>query len=81
MKFQYYLKKADGELINSGTDNFASYVNLSPGKYIFELYASNTEKVWSKEPYLLPIFVRPHWSETWWFYGLVFLTILLIIGS
>lgn len=50
------------------TNRTASYTNLSPGKYRFEVKAANSNGVWSKEPTVMKIIVLPPWWKTWWAY-------------
>jgi signal transduction histidine kinase/ligand-binding sensor domain-containing protein/AraC-like DNA-binding protein/DNA-binding NarL/FixJ family response regulator len=46
----------------------ASYTNLSPGKYIFRVKASNADGVWNEEGISLIITILPPWYQTWWAY-------------
>jgi signal transduction histidine kinase/ligand-binding sensor domain-containing protein len=45
----------------------ATYTNLDPGHYSFELQAANGEGVWGAETRRLRITVVPPWWQTWWF--------------
>jgi ligand-binding sensor domain-containing protein len=78
-QFEYQLKRKNGTLIDRGSDNFASYINLDAGNYLFELDAFNSENVRSSKPLRLEISVQPHWTETWWFYTLLLLIFLAIV--
>ena len=64
--------------IRDASDRFASYSNLSPGKYVFMVKASNNSGVWNEEPIRLVIIVKPPFWRTVWFYLL--LLILLVSG-
>jgi len=48
-------------------DRSVSYMNLSPGKYIFHVMVANNDGVWNTEGASLTITVRPPWWGTWWF--------------
>ncbi|NCC33530.1 MAG: GAF domain-containing protein, partial [Chloroflexia bacterium] len=56
----------------------ATYTNLNPGTYTFELQAANGEGVWGDALRRLRITVVPPWWQTWWF---TMLTGALILGS
>lgn len=57
---------------------FAYYNNLKPGTYTFLLKASNSNGVWSKEPYRMKVVILPPPWETWWAYTLY---VLLIVAA
>jgi signal transduction histidine kinase/DNA-binding response OmpR family regulator/sugar lactone lactonase YvrE len=46
----------------------ASFANLPPGHYTFEVKASNGEGVWSKKVATMQFDVRAPWYKTWWAY-------------
>ncbi|PDV98210.1 two-component regulator propeller domain-containing protein [Candidatus Chloroploca asiatica] len=56
----------------------ATYTNLNPGTYTFELQAANSEGVWGNALRRLRITVVPPWWQTWWF---TMLTGMLLMGS
>jgi len=55
---------------------FASYSNLSPGRYTFRVKASNNDGLWNEEGVALKIRVIPPFWKTWWFLGLAGLAIM-----
>jgi signal transduction histidine kinase len=57
--------------INNGNINFASYTNLPPGNYKFMVRASNSDRVWNKEPFEISVIIDPPYWQTWWFFLLV----------
>jgi signal transduction histidine kinase/ligand-binding sensor domain-containing protein len=57
----------------------ATYTNLDPGIYTFELQAANGEGVWGTDTRRLQIAVVPPWWQTWWFTLLASLTILVTV--
>ncbi len=62
----------------------ASYTNLSPGKYIFRVKASNADGVWNEEGISITITILPPWWRTWWaytLYALLFLVALRIFSK
>jgi signal transduction histidine kinase/ligand-binding sensor domain-containing protein/DNA-binding response OmpR family regulator len=68
---------ADWNIIKKG-DGVVSYSNLTPGKYLLTVYASNNDGVWSKTPLKLSIIVQPPFWSTWWAY-LIYILILLTV--
>jgi ligand-binding sensor domain-containing protein/signal transduction histidine kinase len=46
---------------------FATYTNLDPGDYVFEVKAANKDGVWSEHPATLAISIPPPFWMTWWF--------------
>ncbi len=46
---------------------FATYTNLDPGNYVFQVRASNQDGVWSATPTSLEITITPPFWKTWWF--------------
>ncbi|MBP6681206.1 MAG: hypothetical protein KA166_08445, partial [Saprospiraceae bacterium] len=62
----------------------ASYTNLSPGKYIFRVKASNADGIWNEEGTSVTITLLPPWWRTWWaylIYALIFLGTLRIFSK
>ena len=45
----------------TGRNPFASYLNLRPGRYVFEVYGSNSDGLWGTEPASLSIRILPPW--------------------
>src|SRR5690606_3951139 len=48
-QYAYLLEGFDKEWIYSGSRNFATYTNLDPGDYIFQVKGSNSDGVWNEE--------------------------------
>ncbi|HEX5155422.1 MAG TPA: two-component regulator propeller domain-containing protein [Parafilimonas sp.] len=75
-QFIYKLEGADKGWINSGSVHFASYSNLRPGKYHFEVKAMNSDGTWSDIPAEYNFTITPAWYQTWWFQaGILIITI------
>jgi hypothetical protein len=74
-RYAYRLKGLDENWINTGERRFASYANINPGTYTFQVKASNNNGVWNEKPAQLTIIISPHWSQTWWFYSLCIVAI------
>ena len=45
----------------------ATYTNLNPGEYTFQVKAANDQGVWSEQATSLKISIMPPFWQTWWF--------------
>lgn len=77
--FRYRLLGFDSQWNIESTRRFATYTNLSPGKYRFEVLAANDDGVWSTEPAVLDFTLLPAFYQTKWFIALCLLALLLAI--
>lgn len=58
----------------------ANYPALRPGKYTFNVIASNSEGIWNKEPVAFYFVIKPPFYLTWWFIlPSVFILVVAII--
>ncbi|MFK3738556.1 two-component regulator propeller domain-containing protein [Massilia sp. TN1-12] len=76
-RFAYRLAGFDQDWI--GVDagkRFATYTNLDPGKYTFQVRAANKDGVWSDSAASLEVTVLPPYWKTWWFRTLCGLLVL-----
>lgn len=77
IRYQYIMEGFNKDWINSGTKRSITYTNLSPGKYIFKVRATNADKVWNSKIRLLSVVITPPWWQTWWAYFAYFILIAL----
>jgi hypothetical protein len=63
-KYAYKMENFDKDWIFCGNKREATYTNLSPGKYIFRVKASNNEGVWNEKGTSLIIIITPPWWQT-----------------
>jgi ligand-binding sensor domain-containing protein/serine phosphatase RsbU (regulator of sigma subunit) len=54
----------------------AIYSALPPGKYTFNVIASNSQGIWNSKPVTFHFMIRPPFYQTWWF---ILLSVVLII--
>jgi signal transduction histidine kinase/ligand-binding sensor domain-containing protein len=76
LMFQYKLKGAGNEWINSGASRTVTFNNLLSGKYEFSVrskYQGNDE--WSETEFPFTFTIATPWHKTWWF------ILLVIAGS
>lgn len=55
----------------------ATYTNLPPGRYKFEVRAVNSDGIWTEKPTSVDLVIRPPWWQTRWSY---LLYALLLVG-
>lgn len=80
-QYAYRLVGFDKEWNYVGTTRTATYTNLNPGQYTFDVKGLNSEGKWTTRPRSLRLTIEPPYWLTWWFkmivigvlLGLVFL--------
>ncbi len=77
-QFSYRMQGVDQDWIVAGNRNYVSYPNLTPGEYLFEVRAANSDGIWTETPRRVAILIAPPFWQTLWFRILASLT--LIIG-
>jgi len=75
--FYYKLDGFDTDWIYSGTKHSATYTNINPGNYTFQVKGSNNDGIMNESPEELFITIIPPYWQTLWFKTLI---ILLIVG-
>jgi signal transduction histidine kinase len=75
-QYAYKLEGVDKDWVYAGSRRYASYANLRGGNYVFRVKASNNDGIWNSEGIALRIHVAPPFWETWWFIGIVGLTVV-----
>jgi signal transduction histidine kinase/CheY-like chemotaxis protein/HPt (histidine-containing phosphotransfer) domain-containing protein len=77
-RFAYRLSGFDQDWVAADAGKrFATYTNLDPGTYTFQVRAANKDGVWSGAPASFQITVLPPYWKTWWFRGLI---VLMVAG-
>jgi signal transduction histidine kinase/ligand-binding sensor domain-containing protein/CheY-like chemotaxis protein/HPt (histidine-containing phosphotransfer) domain-containing protein len=69
VRFKYRLEGYDLDWIDAGPRRTAYYTNLSPGRYVFQVQAANSDGVWNTTGATLDFTQRPRFYQTWWFYA------------
>jgi signal transduction histidine kinase/ligand-binding sensor domain-containing protein len=62
----------------AGHQRQINFSRLAPGRYTFRVRASNNNGVWSGELASVSFFIRPHFTQTVWFYALLMLAIAAV---
>jgi len=75
VRYRYKLEGFDRNWTDAGSRRTAYYTNIPPGHYTFRVQAENNDGEWSEQSALLAFELRPHFYQTWWFYGLLLLAL------
>ena len=76
--YVYMLKGIDKDWVDAGKSTVATYTNLPPGKYLFQVKAANNEGSWNKEATTMTIIIKPPYWATWWFRSL-YISLLAVL--
>ncbi|MEO1448233.1 MAG: two-component regulator propeller domain-containing protein [Bacteroidota bacterium] len=79
--YQYRLRPFEAEWVQAGNRHQATYTNLDPGDYTFEVLATNHDGKGQDEPARLMLSVAPPPWQTWWAYLLYSVTVLALIWA
>lgn len=80
INYYYKLQGVDNDWINSKKNNFVSYINLAPGKYVFSLKATDKTGVFS--PYTATLtfdIATPIYEQAWFVLTLIFFVLMSIL--
>jgi diguanylate cyclase (GGDEF)-like protein len=78
VKFRYRLTGYETQWSEFNNIREATYKNLKPGSYIFEVTASNNHGVWANQTQQLPFYLPPTFRESIWF---KLITTMLVLVS
>lgn len=67
-QYSYKLEGFDGDWINCGQQQSATYTNLNGGSYIFRVKGANNDGIWNEAGTSVLLYVHPPFWKTWWFY-------------
>ena len=80
IKYKYKLIGYDNDWSHTSSERYASYTNLPPGKYSFEVIARNIDDVWSRRPATVSFEIVPALWQTMTFkIGVNILVILVFL--
>lgn len=77
--YRYRLAGYYNRWIETVNQRDAVYTKIPPGKYVFEVNATNTTGTWSRYITSLPIVISPPWWNTWWAWGLYLLLFIISV--
>jgi class 3 adenylate cyclase len=75
MLFRYRLN--EGEWVEAGKEREAIYTNLPPGKHHFVVQVRSKNGIWPMQEASLVFYREAYFYETYWFYALVVLMLVL----
>ncbi|MDP3463643.1 MAG: two-component regulator propeller domain-containing protein [Bacteroidales bacterium] len=78
-QYSWKLENYDKDWSAPSKERKASYTNLSSGKYVFRVKASNADGVWNEEGILFTVRILPPWWQTWWAYVIYGLSGLFVV--
>ncbi len=78
VQYRYQLEGFDHGWIEAGSRRAAFYTNLPPRTYRFRVLAANNDGVWNETGASLELRLLPHYYQTWWFYSLLAMALLLL---
>jgi len=79
MQVRYRLIGVDHDWIDVAVRRSAAFSKLDPGKYRFEVKATNSDGQGNKDATSLDFEILPHYYQTYWFRGLCVLCLGLLI--
>jgi len=82
LRFRHQLVGVDADWVDNGGNRQASYANLAPGTYRFQVAASNGDGQWNPEAAVVAFTVLPTWYQTRTFYAVLgFAVVGLLWGA
>lgn len=76
VRFRYRLAPVDSAWVEAEDRRVATYANLHPGQYRFQVTACNNDGVWNNTGASLAFAIAPRFYETAWFSGIGGLSLL-----
>ncbi|MBI9099618.1 MAG: PAS domain S-box protein [Spirochaetaceae bacterium] len=77
-QYAYFMEGIDKDWIYvDSSQRFATYTNLDPGEYRFNVKGSNNDGIWNDQGVSVQIKILPPWWESWW---AIFMYILIIVS-
>ncbi|WP_460608745.1 ATP-binding protein [Hymenobacter terrigena] len=70
VRYEYRLAGFEQRWNGPSAARSATYTNLPPGDYQFEVRAANEDGLWSTAPAVFAFSIQPPWWRTWWAYAL-----------
>ncbi len=82
VKYRWRLEGLEKDWSPASSQRNATYSNLPPGEYIFEVKSCNEDGIWNDQSSLIPFTIlKPFWFKTWFLVSSFIFLILLILAS
>jgi len=78
IKFKIKLEGYDSDWVDVGNARGTTYTSLSPKNYTFKVTACNSDGVWNEKGASLSFYLKPYFTQTYWFYVLLVLSVLSV---
>lgn len=78
-KYAYRLENYDNTWRYVEGQRMATFTNLDPGTYYFQVIASNNDGIWNKEGCTLKIIILPPWWRTVWAYAVYTMMVISLL--
>lgn len=78
-RYRYMLEGYDENWKEAGNLREITYTNIPPGEYAFKVFGSNNDGVWSLEPAIFTIHIKPPWWGTLAFRFFLVIAVVLTI--
>jgi signal transduction histidine kinase/CheY-like chemotaxis protein/ligand-binding sensor domain-containing protein len=79
--FRYRLEGFEPEWTEAYGRRAAFYTNVPPGRYVFRVIARNKDGEWDNAGAAVPVRIRPHYYQAWWFFALCGLMAIGVGGA
>lgn len=79
VRYKVMLDGADKSWQPETEQAIANYPSLSPGNYTFKVIAMNNSGVWNEKPASFTFVIHPPFWKTFWFYGIVLGSIIVLL--
>lgn len=80
LQYSYQLEGIDRNWILAGRTLQASYTNLPPGSYTFNVRSTDENGRWMAAVGKLPLYIKPPWWQTGWFFTSLSALFVLLAG-
>jgi ligand-binding sensor domain-containing protein/signal transduction histidine kinase len=81
-RYRYRLDNFDANWTEVGSrQRIATYTNLDPGRYVFRVQGSNSDRIWNETGAVLSIVITPPWYRTTMFRAACVVLLLASLGA
>ncbi|MEA2575322.1 MAG: hypothetical protein QOH93_2620 [Chloroflexia bacterium] len=80
-QYAYRLRGFDDKWVDAGERRLATFTNLNPGTYTFQVIASNNDGIWNQQGTSVQLVIAAPWWQSWWAYlSYGVMSLLLVAG-
>ncbi len=78
-QYSYRMLGFSSKWMSNGNKQSATFTNLDPGTYTFQVKGSNNHVMWNQEGTSIEVVITPPWWKTWWARSLSIFSIIAFI--